>query len=374
MELSNQQAEAVRANAGLTPEPAVVPEPPTAEELDKERNQSRLKKLGALLIPVVLLASKGKFLFLALIKVKAVTTLGTMFISIAAYALAFGWPFAVGFVLLLFVHEMGHVIQLRREGVEASAPIFIPFVGAVIAVESLGRDAAAEARVGLAGPILGTIGTLIPLVIWLATGSDLWRALAYVGFFINLINLLPVLPLDGGRAMAVLGPMVWIAGILLAVAATVIFLGPFMLLFVLLLGGPELYHRFKNRHSEESREFHSVPTRTKLAVAAVYLSLAVLPPDGSRIPRPSGLKGRGVVRPGSRCGRWVPGRRDRHLGVDPVGSGASCRPCYLRPPQRTQAPESSSEFNSSRRRMIRVHAAGSSEATTSQTRSRSTPK
>ncbi|HEV2858490.1 MAG TPA: site-2 protease family protein [Solirubrobacterales bacterium] len=256
--------------------PLVAPEPPTAEELDKERQRSRLKKLGGFLLPLAVLASKAKFLFLALIKVKAVATLGTMFISIAAYTLAFGWPFAVGLVLLLFVHEMGHVIQLRREGVEASAPIFIPFLGAMIAAKSLGDDAAAEARVGLAGPILGTIGTLIPLAIYLATGSDLWRALAYLGFFINLINLLPVLPLDGGRAMAVLGPKVWIAGILIAVAATVIFLGPFMLLFVLLLGGPELYHRFKNRDSEESRAFHSVPTGTKLAVAAIYLTLAAL--------------------------------------------------------------------------------------------------
>jgi len=276
MEWGKQQAEAVDANAGLTPEPLIAPEPPTAEDLDEERNRSRLKKLGAPLIALVLLAGKAKFLFLALIKVKAVTTLGTMFISIAAYALAFGWPFAVGFVLLLLVHEMGHVIQLRREGVEASAPVFIPFLGAVIAAKSMGEDAAAEARVGLAGPILGTIGTLIPLAIWLATDSDLWRALAYIGFFINLINLLPVLPLDGGRAMAVLGPYVWLAGILIAVAATVIFLGPFMLVFVLLLGGPELYHRFKNRHSEESRAFHSVPTATKVAVAAVYLSLATL--------------------------------------------------------------------------------------------------
>ena len=220
MELSKQRAGAVEANAGVTPEPLIAPEPPTAEELNRERNRSRLKKLGAPLIALVALASKGKFLFLALIKIKAVTTLGTMFISIVAYALAFGWPFAVGFVLLLFVHEMGHVIQLRREGVEASAPVFIPFVGALIAAESLGKDAAAEARVGMAGPILGTAATLVPLAIWLATGSDLWRALAYVGFFINLINLLPVLPLDGGRAMAVLGPYVWIAGLLIAVAAT----------------------------------------------------------------------------------------------------------------------------------------------------------
>jgi Zn-dependent protease len=275
MELSKQQAGAVEAAASLTPEPPVVPEPPTAEELDKERNRSRLKKLGALLIPLVLLASKAKGFLLAVTKIKAVTTLGTMFISIAAYALAFGWPFAVGFVLLIFIHEMGHVIQLRREGIEASAPIFIPFLGAVIAAKSLGRDAVAEARVGLAGPILGTAGTLIPLAIWLATGSDLWRALAYVGFFINLINLLPVLPLDGGRAVAVLGPKVWIAGILVAVAAAVIFLGPIMLLFVLLLGGPELYHRVKNRHSEESRDYHSVPTSAKVAVGAVYLSLTI---------------------------------------------------------------------------------------------------
>jgi Zn-dependent protease len=256
--------------------PLIAPEPPTAEELDKERRQSRLKKLGAPLIPLAVLASKAKLLFLALIKVKAVATLGTMFISIAAYTLAFGWPFAVGLVLLLFIHEMGHVIQLRREGVEASAPVFIPFLGAMISAKSLGKDAAAEARVGLAGPILGTIGTLIPLAIYLATDSDLWRAIAYLGFFINLINLLPVLPLDGGRAMAVLGPKIWIAGLLIATATTVIFLGPFMLLFVLLLGGPELYHRFKNRHSEESRAFHAVPMRTKVAVGVVYLTLAVL--------------------------------------------------------------------------------------------------
>jgi Zn-dependent protease len=276
MELSRQQAEAVDANAGLTPEPLTAPEPPTAEELDQERNRSRLKKLGGLLLPLAVLASKAKVLFLAVIKIKALTTLGTMFISIVAYGLVFGWPFAVGFVLLLFVHEMGHVIQLRREGVEASAPIFIPFLGAMIAAKSLGKDAVAEARVGLAGPILGTLGTLIPLAIYLATGSDLWRALAYVGFFLNLINLLPVLPLDGGRAMAVLGPKIWIAGILIAIAAAVIFLGPFMLLFVLLLGGPELYHRFKNRNSEESRTFHAVPTGTKIVVAAVYLSLTAL--------------------------------------------------------------------------------------------------
>jgi Zn-dependent protease len=262
--------------AELAAEPVVVPEAPTAEELSKERNRSRLKKLAAPLAPLAVLAGKAKFLLLALAKVKAVTTLGTMFISIAAYALAFGWPFAVGFVLLLFVHEMGHVVQLRREGVDASAPVFIPFLGALISAKSLGEDAAAEARVGLAGPVLGTLGTLVPLAIWALTGSDLWRALAYIGFFINLINLLPILPLDGGRAMAVLGPKIWIVGIVITLAATVAFLGPFMLFVALLIGGPELYHRFKNRHTDQSRKYHSVPTKTKLLVAAVYLTLACL--------------------------------------------------------------------------------------------------
>ena len=88
-----------------------------------------------------------------------------MLVSIAAYSFLWGWKFAAGFVLLLLVHEMGHVIQLRREGIEASAPMFIPFLGAAVMAKSLGEDATAEARVGLAGPILGTLGclALLPL-------------------------------------------------------------------------------------------------------------------------------------------------------------------------------------------------------------------
>ena len=140
-------------------------------------------------------------------------TFGSMAVSIVAYGWLFGFTFAIGFVALLLLHEMGHVIQLRREGIKASAPIFIPFLGAMIASKSLGKDAAAEARVGLAGPILGSIATLVPLGIWLATGSEFWRALAYLGFFLNLFNLMPVVPLDGGRAMAALSPVVWIAGL-----------------------------------------------------------------------------------------------------------------------------------------------------------------
>jgi Zn-dependent protease len=198
-----------------------------------------------------------------------------MLVSIAAYALIWGWQFAVGFVLLLLVHEMGHVIQLRREGIEASAPMFIPFLGAVVAAKSLGDDAAAEARVGLAGPILGTLGTLVPLGIWLATGEEFWQALTYVGFFLNLINLLPVLPLDGGRAMAALSPWVWLVGFAALVALTFAFPNPVMLL-VLVFGGLETWHRWKRRNTPEARAYYAIPARTRALVAVVYLGLAAL--------------------------------------------------------------------------------------------------
>jgi Zn-dependent protease len=238
--------------------------------------RERLRRLlGPLAAGALLLATKGKALLLLLPKLKLFTTSASMLVSIGAYALIWGWPFAVGFVLLLLLHEMGHVFQLRREGIEASAPMFIPFLGAAIAAKSMGDDAAAEARVGLAGPILGSIATLVPLGIWLATGEEFWQALAFVGFFLNLFNLLPVLPLDGGRAMAALSPWVWIAGFAALVVLTFVFPNPIMLL-ILLFGGFETYRRFKARNTPEARAFHAVPARTRVLVAATYLTLAGL--------------------------------------------------------------------------------------------------
>lgn len=236
------------------------------------------RALGPLAVGGVLLvkfAAKAKALLILLPKLKLFTTSASMLVSIGAYALIWGWKFAVGFVLLLLLHELGHVIQLRREGIPASAPMFIPFLGAVIATKSLGGDAASEARVGLAGPILGSIASLVPLAIWQATGEEFWQALAYIGFFLNLFNLLPVLPLDGGRAMAALSPKVWLAGYAALIALTVAFPNPIMLL-VLLLGGMETWHRWQRRNTPESRRFHSVPGRTRALVALTYLGLAAL--------------------------------------------------------------------------------------------------
>jgi Zn-dependent protease len=268
-----------------TPWAKPAPVPPAPPERDyepihpgsgRESLRERLKRwLGPIGAGLVLLATKLKAVLLLLPKLKLFTTSWTMLVSIAAYTLLFGLPFAVGFVILLLIHEMGHVIQLRREGVEASAPMFIPFLGAVIAAKSMGKDAAAEARVGLAGPILGSVATLVPLGIWLATGAEFWRALAFIGFFLNLFNLLPVVPLDGGRAMAAISPWAWWVGYAGLIGLTIIFPSPIMLL-ILLFGGFESWRRFKARNTPESQAYHSIPGRTRALVAATYLGLAAL--------------------------------------------------------------------------------------------------
>jgi Zn-dependent protease len=241
----------------------------------RARRPDRRKGIGAALAALGAVALKAKSLLLVLPKLKLLTTFGSALVSIGAYALIWGLPFAVGFVVLLFLHELGHVIQLRREGVKASAPMFIPFLGAVIAAKSMGRDAAAEARVGLAGPVLGSLASLAPLVAWLATGDDFWRALAYIGFFLNLINLLPVLPLDGGRAMAALTPWMWFAGFAALVALAFFFPNPILLL-VIVFGGLESWRRWKLRHTPEGRSYHAISGRTRALVAAAYIGLAAL--------------------------------------------------------------------------------------------------
>ena len=233
-----------------------------------------LGALGAAGLLILKFGAKLKAVLILLPKLKLFTTSASMLVSVGAYALIWGWKFAIGFVLLLLVHEMGHVLQARREGLDASAPLFIPFLGAAIALKELPKDAAVEARVGLAGPILGSLGTCIPLALWLVTGEDLFQALAFFGFFLNLFNLAPVLPLDGGRAMAALTPWMWIVGYALLVAATVAFPNPIMFL-ILLFGGMETYRRWKERKNPEQQRFFEITPRARVLVAATYIGLAL---------------------------------------------------------------------------------------------------
>jgi Zn-dependent protease len=231
--------------------------------------------LGGLALLAVKFGAKLKALLLLLPKVKLFTTSGTMLVSIGAYSLIWGWKFAIGFVALLFVHEMGHVLQLRREGLPASAPMFIPFMGAVIWAKSLGSNAAAEARVGLAGPVLGSLGAAALIPIAGATGNDLFQALAFTGFFLNLFNLLPVVPLDGGRAMAALSPWMWFLGFAGLVALLLAFPNPIILLIVL-FGAMETWRRWQGRKSPAAQEYYRVSPRDRLLVAAVYIALIAL--------------------------------------------------------------------------------------------------
>jgi Zn-dependent protease len=263
------------------PEPERSPDPEPSHDPFGRDPKPWWKRAGggiiALAIVAVKFAAKLKALLLLLPKLKILTTSGSMLVSVAAYSLIWGWKFALGFVVLLLVHEMGHVIQLRREGIEASAPLFIPFFGAAVWSKSLGDNALAEARVGLAGPVLGSIGAALCIPIADATGSDFWRALAFTGFFLNLFNLLPVVPLDGGRAMAAMAPWMWFAGLLAMLVLAFTFPNPIILL-IALLAAFETWRRWRSLRAggEGVRAYYRVPPRHRALVALVYLGLIAL--------------------------------------------------------------------------------------------------
>jgi Zn-dependent protease len=272
------------------PLPHVPDQAPEWPPQPQQPRQSWIKRrFGPLLAAIVAFLAKIKAVLVLIPKVKLFTTVGTMAVSLAAYGWIWGLPFAAGFVLLLFVHEMGHVIALRREGIKASAPMFVPFLGAVVAAKSLGDNATAEARVGLAGPVLGSIGAAACILIWHATGNDIWRALAYTGFFLNLFNLLPVVPLDGGRAMAAMSPWMWVIGFAALIPLLFVFSNPIMLI-ILLFAGLETYRRLKQRRSADAQTlaYYKVRPLDRFLVAAVYLSLIallVVGMDATNLPR-----------------------------------------------------------------------------------------
>jgi Zn-dependent protease len=163
----------------------------------------------------VMVLTKGKLLLLGLTKA---STLFSMFLSLGVYWTAFGWWFALGVVLSIYVHEMGHVAALRRYGIKADAPMFIPGLGAMIRVRQTLPDARADARVGLAGPIWGLGGAVITYAASLATGSMALAAIARFAAWINLFNLMPIWQLDGSRGFRAMSrPQRWFAALALAV-------------------------------------------------------------------------------------------------------------------------------------------------------------
>jgi Zn-dependent protease len=205
---------------------------------------------------------------------KLLLTGGSMLVSVFAYALLFGWRYAVGFVLLLFVHEMGHYIAARQRGLDVGAPTFIPFVGAWVELKDMPHDAETEAYVGLGGPLLGTVGALACYFIARDQGSNLLLAIAYPGFFLNLFNLIPLSPFDGGRITAVLSPRIWLLGV--PVLVGLFFWRPSPLLILMaVLAAPQLLKAIRYKSdSEEAQTYYAVSAATRFEYGFYYLALA----------------------------------------------------------------------------------------------------
>ena len=149
--------------------------------------------IGPLLL---LLLAKGKFLLLGLSKIG---TLLTMLASLGVYWAMYGWAFALGLVVSIYIHEMGHVAAIRRYGFPASAPMFIPGFGAFIQLRGMKVPPVPDSRIGLAGPLYGLGAALAAYSIYLVTGARIWAAIADFGAIINLFNLIPIWQLDGSR-------------------------------------------------------------------------------------------------------------------------------------------------------------------------------
>jgi Zn-dependent protease len=214
----------------------------------------------------------GKFkLLVPLLKMAKLGTLVTMIVVVGAYAQLWGLPFALGFVLLIFVHELGHAIAMRRQGIRAGAPVFIPFVGAVIAMKGLPRDAWVEALVAIAGPVLGSLGAFICLLVGWATGHPYWYALASTGFLINLFNLLPIRPLDGGRIVGVISRWFWAVGYALGILIFLVTYHP-LLFLILLVGLTGLGRAIRGPRAG----YYAVEPKKRLAMGVAYFGLAIL--------------------------------------------------------------------------------------------------
>ena len=204
---------------------------------------------------------------------KLFTTVGTMLLSIGVYALIYGWRYAVGFVAMLLIHEMGHYVAARQRGIDVGMPTFIPFVGAWIELKHRPHDAETEAYIGLGGPLLGTVGAIGAW--WLAHsyGATWLLAVAYSGFFINLFNLIPLPPLDGGRITAVLSPRIWLLGV--PILGWMLFTHfSAILLIVAILAAPHVFAALRmDSRSADTQAYYDVSPRVRWEYGLIYVGL-----------------------------------------------------------------------------------------------------
>jgi Zn-dependent protease len=245
------------------PPPVASPEPPP-----------RARWGGAIGLAVLAVLVKAKSLLVLLKGVKVAKlfiTMGSMFVMIWFEAVRYGWLFGVGFVVLLLIHELGHGVAIRRAGLSAGYPVFIPFVGAFISLKDQIRSPITEADIALAGPIAGTAASTACVALYFATGERLWVALAHTGFFLNLFNMTPIAPLDGGRAARVFSRKAWILGLGILVALFAVTQAPQLLL----IGFMALSHTFSRRAAaaEPDADLEAVPPEARRNVAFQFFGL-----------------------------------------------------------------------------------------------------
>jgi Zn-dependent protease len=223
-----------------------------------------------------LLAIFGFFKYggLLLLKLPAAGTLLSLVVSFGAYALFYGPWFAVALVTMILVHEMGHVIEIRRQGMNATAPIFIPFLGAAIFQRSHPTDALRQAQIGIAGPVAGTIGATVALALFGATQNEVFLLAAWIGFYINLFNLIPVWQLDGAWILGPVSPWFQVGALAVIAAGALffhLFLSPLLIIFAI-LGIPGLLARFRTVNNPY---YAAVPSSGRWLMGLAWVALVL---------------------------------------------------------------------------------------------------
>jgi len=220
---------------------------------------------------LLLILGKLKFLLIILKLGKFASTLGSMFIMIFIYAQMFGWAYGLGFVLLIFAHEMGHYIVAKNVDIDVSGPVFIPFVGAFINMREQPKNALIEAKIAAGGPILGSLAALACVLFYMLTSNSLFLALAYSGFMINLFNLIPLHPLDGGRIVTAISPKIWFIGIPILLFASIKFFNPILILF-LIMGCVQAFKQWK----KPNEDYYNTSMTTKITFSLIFFGLVIL--------------------------------------------------------------------------------------------------
>lgn len=236
--------------------------------------------IGAVLIALGVLLAKFKTFLVFLLNFKFVffawklfVMAGSFVVSIWFYALFWGWPFAAVFVLLILLHEFGHLAAMRVLGVPGSLPFFIPGMGALVTSRALGTASPLhEAFIAYAGPLAGTLAAFACFLYGEQTHSAFWVAAAYTGFFLNLFNLAPVMPLDGGRIVGAVSPRIWIFGLICFVVAIVLLHSFNPLIVVLIaLSIPQAIAAWRGRLDAR---YATLTIAQRGGVAAAYFALA----------------------------------------------------------------------------------------------------